>query len=70
MNQSYPTSTADYDFAFLDPFLRGVFETDELRECGETGYIKNLGRDKLKFAKGYHRYFKLSLENIQYSIIY
>lgn len=52
MNDSYPSSTADYDFAFLCPFLRSIFKTDELKQCGKTGLIKHLNREKLKFAKG------------------
>lgn len=52
MNESYPTSTADYDFAFLQPLLRGVFDRKDLEQCGETGYINKLSIPKLKFAKG------------------
>lgn len=51
MNDSYPSSTDQYDFAFLNPLIKSAFERDELIECGKTKYIINLNRSKLKFAK-------------------
>lgn len=52
MNQTYPSSSIDYDFSFLSPLLRGVFRKSELQNCGKTGYIKYLNKPKLKFVKG------------------
>lgn len=52
MNETYPTSTVDYDFVFLFPLLRSIFKTGELKQCAKSGQIKHLNREKLKFAKG------------------
>lgn len=52
MNEGYPSSTGDYDMTFLSPLVRSVFKKDELKECGKTGYIKHLNREKLRFVKG------------------
>lgn len=70
MNESYPTSTVDYDCAFLSPVLRSIFKRNELKQCGETGLIKHLNREKLKFAKGKCRFTKEKLQNIHSLFIF
>lgn len=63
MNQTYPTTSTDYDFAFLSPLLRGVFRKAELKDCSKTGYIKHLNRPKLKFVKGAFLYYQFFFES-------
>lgn len=59
MNNTYPTSTADYDFVFLKILLKNVFEKLELIECAKTGLINKLKRDKLQFVRGLLQSFNL-----------
>lgn len=51
MNDSYPTSTADYDHTFLKLFLRNVFERSDLKECARTGNVRGLNSEKYQFVK-------------------
>lgn len=51
MNDSYPTSTSDYDKLFLFDLSKEIFTKKELRACGKCRSLMKLNRVKLKFIK-------------------
>lgn len=65
MNNTYPSTTVDYDKLFLFDLLRAVFTENDLLECGTKHTIQHLNRPKLKFVKGV-----LSLIRYLYHCIY
>lgn len=51
MNDSYPSSTEDYDKVFLLDLLKAVFPKKELVSCGKKRSLMELNRSKRQFAK-------------------
>lgn len=56
MNNTYPSTTVDYDKLFLFDLLRAVFTKSDLFKCGTQCSLQHLNRPKLKFAKGFFVY--------------